>query len=139
MMLIAVSPAALPGCWDELRKGVDKVLKFSLGLASEQGIYDKVLAGDWLMFSVYEDGTPVVTLVTEIRGRNDGTRLLDVYFCWGGQVDDWIDLVNEAFERIARETGCDHIAFNGRAGWSRMAKRLGYEVNSMIFKKAVTP
>lgn len=138
MILTAISPEALPGCWDMLRQGVDKVLKFSMGLTTEQDIYNRCLKGDWLLFSVFDTGQPVVTLVAEIRQRRDETRLLDVYFCWGGQVDEWIDLVSDAMDRIAKETGCSHVAFNGRAGWSKMAKRLGYEVNSMIFKKAVT-
>jgi hypothetical protein len=139
MMLVAISPEALPGCWDELRQGVEKVLKFSMGLTTEQDIYERVLAGDWIMFAVYSEGAPVVVLVAEIRQRRDETRLLDVYFCWGGRVDEWIDLVSSAMDTIAAETGCAHIAFNGRAGWHKMAKRLGYEVNSMIFKKVVTP
>ena len=135
MKLVAIKPELVPDIWPLLDNGMDRLMKDSL-LISEQDILEYCASGEWLLFCVFDKGEPVVSIVCTLR--LGVKRVFDVFFCWGAQVDAWIDDVYAGVARIARELNCDVVVFNGRRGWSRMAKDFGFKVNSMIYVKELT-
>ena len=138
MMFTAIKADQVAQAWPLLSMdGMDKMLKYGCGIHSSDSIRDRCICGDWMLFVMFVEGQPVANIVAEIR-QGPEQRILDVGFCWGGGVDEWIDEVYESFAQIARECGCSTIAFSGRPGWSRLAKRIGFEVQQMIFTKQVT-
>ena len=107
-------------------------MRYNLGRVSPQQAQDKVAAGEWMMFAVMEEGKPVVVLLASVCGD-----LFEVGYCWGTRVEEWITQVYNLFEVIATELGCSKIAFNGRQGWSKLAKQHGFTVNSIIYVKDI--
>jgi len=132
----AVTPFHVEQIWPQVRPGIAKVLKHGLGLHTEQSTYEKIMSGEWMMFCVFEDGEPVVTIVASFRQGSEGS-IFDVGMCWGTRVKEWISDVCAAFEQVAQECGCKYLAFNGRPGWTRMARAHHFKVNSMTFLKEV--
>ena len=118
--------------WQELSQGMDLALRYNLGRVNGKEARRKVLAGEWMLFAVYEEGEPVVCLLASVCGD-----LFEVGYCWGTRVGEWITDVYLMFEVIGKELGCSKIAFNGRQGWSKLAKQHGFRVNSIIYVKDI--
>jgi hypothetical protein len=135
MNIIAISPADLPHWWPRLREGADKCLKWGMGLQTEASLYGGIEAGDFLLFVAMDGDEPVATVVGAIRQGDD--LIFDVGYCWGTRVDDWIVEVYSAFELIGQQLGCKHMAFNGRPGWRKLARTMGFSINSMTYIKAI--
>jgi hypothetical protein len=133
MNFIAVPKEAIAQAWPALSDGIDGLLKINLGTNTREQIYDKCIAGDWLMFAMYEQGEPVVVLVAHVQQGDE--LIFNVGYCWGSQVDHWIDEVYNSFETIAKQAGCKTISFNGRLGWRKLARQYGFKVNTMIYVK----
>ena len=131
MRVQAISPTALELAWPALSQGIDRVLKLSPVNQTAEQVRHKVESGEWMMFAVFDEGEPVVTLCAVIR--EGATRIFEVGLCWGSRVDEWITGIYQMFEVVARECGCSKMAFNGRAGWSKLAKQHGFTVNSVIY------
>ncbi len=135
MQIIAVAPDHLEQAWPKLREGADKCLKWSLGMNTEQQLYDGIAAGEYLLFACMDGDEPVATVVGAIRQGDD--LVFDVGYCWGTRVDDWIEQVYQAFEVIAKQVGCATMSFNGRPGWRKLAHNYGFSINSMTFVKVL--
>lgn len=136
MNFIALKPDQIQARWGDLSQGMEKLFKQTLGLWGPDDILNNCCSGKWLLFSMFEDDKPVVSLVVEIREGEQ--RVFDVGFCWGTRLDEWIDEVYNSFEVIARQCDCDVIAFNGRPGWKYLARHFGFKVNSMTYIKGLT-
>jgi hypothetical protein len=72
-------------------------------------------AGIWLC-SV--DGKIVAALVTEVK-QYPRKRVLEILFCGGSGMRDWMKIMISEIVRHAKECGCDHLAGIGRPGWIR--------------------
>lgn len=136
MNMIAIPAHQVEWLWPDICSGMERLFKQSLGLFNAEDIRDNCAKGQWLLFCMFEDGEPVVSIVVEIREGEQ--RVFDVGFCWGTRLDDWIDDVYSNFVRIARECGCDAIAFKGRPGWRKLAQNFGFTINSMTYVKGLT-
>ena len=132
MKMVAISPNCIDKAWPELSTGIDEVLKLGLIGLTEQDVFENVRDGQWLMFTVFDEGQPVVSLVAVIRGK-----LFDVGLCWGSRVNEWIKDVHQMFEVVGRELGCEMIAFNGRPGWRKLAKERGFKVKTVTYMKDI--
>lgn len=135
LAIIAIKPDQVPACWGNLRAGVDDCLAHSLGLHSEAELYENLLSGEWLLFVAMFEGEPLASVVASIRQGD--CKIFDVGYCWGGQVEKWIEPIYQAFETIGQQLGCGQMAFNGRPGWRMMAKSMGFSINSMTWVKGI--
>jgi hypothetical protein len=133
---VAIPPEGIQASWPVLRPGVADVLKLSMGIVKESDVLANCTSGKWLLFAVFDNDSPVVVLVADIKQGD--APLFDVGFCWGCRVDEWISDVCTAFEVVAAQCGCAHLAFNGRAGWSRLAKSHGFKVNAISYIKELS-
>jgi hypothetical protein len=64
------------------------------------------------------EGEVVAAFVTEVK-QYPRRRILEMLFCGGGGMRDWIGDAVQAMDRHAKETGCALIACTGRKGWAR--------------------
>jgi hypothetical protein len=134
---VAIPPEGIQASWPVLRPGVADVLKLSMGIVTEADLLKNCTSGKWLLFAVFDDDSPVVVLVADIKQGD--APLFDVGFCWGNRLDEWISSVCAAFEVVAAQCGCAHLVFKGRPGWSRLAKNHGFKVNAISYTKELTP
>ena len=135
MKFMAISPSAVDTAWPKLSVGIEDVLPYSLAVKNPREIREQVANGEWLMFAVFEDDTPVVTLIATIKDGQQ--RIFEVGLCWGKRVDEWITDVYQMFEVIALECGCSRIVFNGRPGWHKLAKQHGFTINAYVYGRDI--
>ena len=76
-------------------------------------------------------------LVTEVQQH--GTE--KVLFCWaaGSEKGDMAEILALApgIEAVGRLMGCSYAMSEGRSGWQKIMKPYGYEVASVVLKKAL--
>lgn len=135
MKIVAVHPDQVGDWWPYAREGLDNLLeRHTLQVWTEQDFIDKLQAGDWQLFIVASDDNKIqANLVCTIAGSD----VFEVGFCWGEGADQWTGEVFDTFAAIGRQLGCDKMALNGRPGWSKMAKKLGFSVNSVTFARPI--
>ncbi len=80
------------------------------------------------------DGTGVC--VTELQAYSRYRQLL-VYLVAGGNARDWIAEGQQQLEAFAKSQNCKYMWFQGRPGWERYCKRLGYSDKLVMMRKAL--
>ena len=61
---------------------------------------------------------PVAAMVTKIE-QYPRVRVLEMLFCGGNRMKEWLPEAIRAIDWHARASGCQHIACVGRPGWVR--------------------
>ena len=136
MNVCAISPDKVLDVWPEISGGLATVLdKHSIGRWSVAEVLENLQAGEWQLFLVADEGKIIASLICSILPGQRQT--LEVGMCWGANASEWIGDVNTAFEQIARETGCDQVALDGRPGWRTWARKYGYELNSVRYVRKI--
>jgi hypothetical protein len=136
LKIVAVSPDQVADWWPYARDGLDNMLdNHSLGIWTEQDFIERLQSGEWQLFIVFEGEQLLASLVCTIAQGRD--KVFEVGFCWGEAAQAWTEQVYNSFAVIGRELGCDKMTLNGRPGWARMAKKLGFEVNSVTFARNI--
>jgi hypothetical protein len=64
------------------------------------------------------DGKPVASMVTKIE-QYPRARVLEMLFCGGSRMKEWLPDAIRTMDHYARQTECQHIASIGRPGWAR--------------------
>ena len=72
----------------------------------------------------------IVTTVTEFPK----SKMLQVWLC-GGDFDEVFNKYNDMIEEWGRKQGCDQMFINGRKGWERRLKDVGYHPVAVILTK----
>ena len=79
---------------------------------------------------LWRDGKRKAVAVTEIQDY-PRYRMLLVYMVAGKDVRDWLAEGQQQLDSFAKQSGCKYIEFQGRAGWEKLCRELGYD-NKMI-------
>ena len=96
---------------------------------------------EWLDWAVANNVIKCFTtdksaLLCEIREMPGGARVGGVL--WGvGDKQDMIDHLRPEAEAWAHELGCSHILVEGRLGWLKALKPVGYDPHSASVIKAL--
>jgi hypothetical protein len=135
MNIIAIHPDDLAAWWPRLSPGVERCLKWGLGIQTERSLYERIGDGEFMLFAAMQDDEPLAAVVACIRQGD--VKIFDVGYCWGTQVDEWIEPIYQAFETIGQQLGCEQMAFNGRPGWRKLARNMGFSINSMTYVKGI--
>lgn len=76
------------------------------------------MAGQMGIWLVEREGEIVAALACKIE-QYPRRRILEMLFCGGTRMRDWLPAAVPFFDDVARNAGCDAIACMGRAGWAR--------------------
>lgn len=108
--------------------------------------------GRWTWEQAFEDislGVLAVFVVTEgdalvgaftVRvGQSPERRWLLVEDLAGERVDEWIAGADRAVSEMARMLDCSQVMAEGRRGWGRKLKNLGWRVDSVVTVKEIEP
>lgn len=114
----------LPGITDLINKGADN--------HTLPEIHEELIAGNWIAFTVTDEVNPEVYFICEIK-----PPVFIVGMAWGSRIDEWLDDVLGAFEKIARQCNCDKISINGRPGWVKLGKQRGFKPQTTTIVKVI--
>ncbi|MGI9309107.1 MAG: hypothetical protein ACR2P6_07585 [Gammaproteobacteria bacterium] len=133
MNIAAIEPEYLVYWWPKCRPGLEEMLHcYSNGDYSEDDILERLTRGEWQLFLVLDDDDIIASLVCVLNDTPTG-RVFEVGMCWGRDADHWTADIYEAFSRIGKDMGCSRMSLNGRPGWRKLARSLGFKINSVTF------
>jgi hypothetical protein len=109
---------------DELISSWPDIALMLARATSRTGCYEPIdvlqlaMAGQLAIWVCLVDGQLAAAFVTELKVY-PRRRVMEILFCGGGRMRDWIKPAVAAVDAHARQLGCSHIAGCGRAGWCR--------------------
>ena len=65
------------------------------------------------------------------------TKVCELLYCGGNNIQTWLDLGLDIVERWARSKGCGSITIVGRLGWGRITRHRGYEHFVTVLEKEI--
>jgi hypothetical protein len=111
--------------WPLLEPAVKRSPDYSAGDRAGPDVLARLIARDAQLWAVYEDGRPVAAITTWIT--LDPEKRCRIWLVGGSRVRDWVGDFLPKVEAWARGLGCVALTASGRDGWTRLAKKMGWE------------
>ncbi len=97
---------------------------------------EELLSGDVLLMRVWVDKQFTGLAAARLRTAGEG-RELYVMALVGEKADKWLLPLSEAFDKLAAETECVAVVLEGRPGWSKKLRGLGYSLHQVTMRKGL--
>jgi hypothetical protein len=82
---------------------------------------------------VWSLGEGEMVVLSQVVILSNGSRVLEIIWAHGRNVEKYIDLGFEMFQRFAHFAGCKRIDIRGRIGWIRKFRKLpGVRVDHIV-------
>ena len=102
--------------------------------AAELG--EDLLTGDVLLIRVWVDKEFRGLAAARVRSTLDG-RELYIMGLVGQDSDEWLLPLSETFDKLADEAECVAVVLEGRPGWSKKLRGLGYSLHQVVMRKGL--
>ena len=106
--------------WPHVENYLKKVVDISHGEVTLDGMYSRLCEGAEVIIVVVREGIIIGCCIIGITEFETGKRVMQMPYCGGVDMKDWI---NEGFamvKQIAFDQNCTHIRGCGRTGWDRV-------------------
>lgn len=101
-----------------------------------EDLVEGVAAKDMQMWVVFEAGTPIAVAISQVEQWKRG-KALSAFIIGGEDMHKWLAQLDDVLTRYARSLGCDFITGEGRKGWERSLKPLGWQAPSVTYMKRI--
>lgn len=125
----------IPEIWPEIAPLVERSLSHAARLYYPKDIRDALMFQKMKLWLAYEMGKLKAFAVTQLDAY-PRLKSCSVIIIAGEDMGAWLHF-HEAIEKYAKERGCEAVEGFGREGWKKMVKPLGYEVATVIYRKAL--
>lgn len=115
-----VQPKMVDMIWPKVEAFLQKVVDISHEEVTLDGIYSRLCSGEEAIIVVLNGNSIVGCCVIGISEFETGKRVLQMPYCGGIGMKDWIKDGFELVKQIAFEQNCTHIRGCGRTGWDRV-------------------
>jgi hypothetical protein len=95
-----------------------------------------LLSGDVLLVRVWADQEFTALACCRVRPTLDGKELF-IMGLVGEKSDEWLLPLSDTFDKLASEAGCVAVVLEGRPGWSKKLRGLGYTMHQVVMRKPV--
>lgn len=126
-------PDAVQRLWPDLWRWLEQGAQAAAHPIEIGEIYGRVLDGRWQVWGIRQDGATIGAVCTEVYDSTAG-RTCALPIVGGRNMAGWLHLVS-VIEDWARAQGCVRLEGNGRAGWERALKPLGWATIATIVEK----
>jgi len=156
MIISAVPYEAVDVVWPDVEEYIGKAVSHSGPRYNLQSVYELLkkryiaLSGPrYNLQSVYEllkkryialwvamdeDHKIKAAITTRIFQYPEG-RGLEMDWIGGDGMEEWLPPFQDALEKYALDNGCDFMAGQGRKGWEKPLKKLGWQYDFASFRK----
>ena len=138
MRISAVPYEGIDVVWDDAKRWIEPALKRSKNRYNIEDIreyIEKKLLGLWVAFN--DDNEIKAAITTRVYDYPNG-RALEMDWIGGEQMDEWLPQFQEKLEDYGRSMGCNVMLGQGRKGWTKPLSQLGWEQESVFFRKELT-
>ena len=102
--------------------------------AAELG--EDLLSGDVLLIRIWRNKTFEGLAAARIRPTLEGRELF-IMGLVGEHSDQWLAALSDTFDKLATESECVAIALEGRPGWQKKLRGIGYKLHQVVMRKQV--
>jgi hypothetical protein len=121
---IVLPPPECDKVWPFIMELLRPVVDISFGEVTLSGIKTRIEDGTELAVCVFEDKDLVAVCILGISEFETGKRVLQMPYCGGKGMNEWLIPGFEVIRKIAKEHECTHIRGCGRPGWERALPEL---------------
>jgi hypothetical protein len=125
MIIHGVQPLEAKEWWGTvdgwLQEAIDQDPFKSLGIDDIHSAVEKQEMQLWVVLTP----TPKAAVITQIANYPK-SKTLAVVLCGGIELSTWIGSLVDVLRRFAKHHDCQSVACNGRKGWVRVLKDLGW-------------
>lgn len=126
-------PEAVERAWEHVRPILKRSVEWSDITAKLEGLDDvrsKLIAAHYTLWIATQGQRLIAAVVADVA-QHSRNRVCNIHYGAGDEMEHWLQsFADEIIER-ARQAGCRFIRIEGRDGWGRALKSIG-------FKKAYT-
>lgn len=135
--LSAVPTPVLDVVWPQAKELLNMAVVATNGVYDLDSVYSGLLSGEYVLWLVLDETTPVAALTTRIC---DYPRRRGLALDWigGKRMAEWLPMVHDVMSQYARENGCTHLEGYGRKAWGRWLNKYGWEPAYTAFKLELT-
>ena len=95
---------------------------------------EELLSGDVLLVRVWQDQEFTGLAAARVRSALEGRELF-IMGLVGSGLEEWMLPLSESFDELAKEAECVAIVLEGRPGWSKVLRGLGYSPHQITMRK----
>ena len=100
-----------------------------------QDVFEQIYNGHAVLWVVCQDGAePKAVLVARKRANGPEETALEVVATGGSAFSEWSPMVQEALERIMRDTGCSLMRATCRRGMAKWLKDLNWRERYIVME-----
>jgi len=125
-MIVAIRQNDLHKWWPLVREFIEKALSKGYGEYESEDIHTLLEDEQATLLLAVINGKAVAGIVVTLL-KKPALREMVILTAGGEHLDEWLDDIMIAFDRLAIEQMADVIAIHGREGWVKKLKPYGYE------------
>ena len=133
MFVTPVSLHNIGTVWPFCVGHVADALKHADGEMEIEDVLRYVLGGNWTLWTIVDDRKIIASAVTEIVDYPT-LRALRVITLGGRNMKKWLPDLLTAWEKHAKNIGCNRLEASGRKGWSRASAKA---MNHNVFRESM--
>ena len=138
MNLLPIPMAQLDDMWVHIEPIIKRAVLLTPDRIGTKDLLDAAIAGQYLLWIVYEekDKNKIIQAVLSTRVlQYPKTKAFAIDFVAGTNMKEWLPIVMDKFEEVAKLNSCTHIEGYGRTAWSRYLKKYGWNVRHIQYEK----
>jgi len=132
-----VPTAVLDVVWPDAKELLGMAVDATHGVYDIESIWQGLITGEYALWVVLDDGTPIAALTTRICQYPNG-RGLALDWIGGKRMAEWLPMVHGVMSDYGRENGCTHLEGYGRKAWGRWLEKYGWKPIYTAYKMELT-
>jgi hypothetical protein len=122
-----VNPAAVAEHWPLAARHLKRAVDRSEGRWDMRALFRACRVGAEVLWLIYDDEYRVAAAFTTRVAKYPRKAILTVTFLGGNGMRGWLPFFLGALDRYVADAGLDGLEAYGRAGWSRLLQRFGWQ------------
>lgn len=134
-----ILPGAVPGIWHHVEGMIRQALNASEVTArceTPQDVKSRCEAGDYALWLILAENSIKAALIVSVE-NHPRCNIATIHYCAGSNIEHWMAYLHDYLTERGRNAGCRYIKIEGRDGWGRMLKSLGFKKTSETFTKEI--
>ena len=128
-------PSLVNMIWPFVEEHISEPIKHSNDELDIDVIKQGILDGEVLLFLVMLDKDIIASMTLECITFPTGKTMMHISTVGGSQMSSWLDGALHNLHKLAKEQGCKEVYGLGRAGWTKVLKKHGYEQIRITLRK----
>ena len=129
-----LQPHEVMGFWSESAPLLSPAVDQSYGEIMLHQVLGNLVLGNTRMLMILDDNEVIAAVVLSVH-QHPCKKVCQISFAGGTRIHEWYAIGLEFVERMAREIGCNSVYIQGRPGWTKLFKTLGYKQYGVLTAK----